>query len=462
MTQSNEAVARYHKLIETDPYRNLDWARQLQQEMADRRLVVSGRPVSPVVRPHFLTRRQYSALVKGAEAVLSAIDRVCHLALATPSLLSRLQLLPAEKMLASIDPGYPYFAVTARLDTVVDEGSMRVERCDVEDATGAIFGGGLSEAFFDNPLTQEIRKRATVTPANDSYRLLDAMLSAYQTFGGQRKPRIAVLDFRQPFQNALDGPDGRVINEFRSAGYAAEVVSPEQLEYRNGVLRRGEFEIDLIYRRVRTHEFVIRCDLNHPLVRAYRDGSVCMVNSFRAELGQKLAILDLLTDDAVTAQFPAHEKKAIQDHVPWTRVVAARKTNVQGQVVDLVEWIRSNRERLVLQPNDNEEDMVVHTGSELDEKGWERAIRIALRNPYVVQETAPASTALFPVYRYGQLEMQRMQVNVTPHALLGQVHSCSVWLSVEGSTGFSTLNGVAPVMVIDAKTPDSNATPTLS
>ena len=64
--------------------------------------------MSPVLRPHFITQRQYANLVKAAEALYSAIDRIEKLALTTPSLMSRMQMLPAEKMLAAVDPGYPY------------------------------------------------------------------------------------------------------------------------------------------------------------------------------------------------------------------------------------------------------------------------------------------------------------------------------------------------------------------
>ena len=45
---------------------------------------------------------------------------------------------------------------------------------------------------------------------------------------------------------------------FQREGYAAEVIVPDQLEYRNGVLRRGDFCIDIIYRRVRASEFLVR------------------------------------------------------------------------------------------------------------------------------------------------------------------------------------------------------------
>ena len=118
---------------------------------------------------------------------------------------------------------------------------------------------------------------------------------------------------------------------FREEGYAVEIVSPEQLEYRNGVLRKGSFEIDLVYRRLGVQEFLLRFDLTHPLVQAYRDRAVCVVNSFRSELAHKKAMFGLLTDETLTAQFPAAERKAIRDHVPWTRLVAATKTTYDEQ-----------------------------------------------------------------------------------------------------------------------------------
>ncbi len=92
---------------------------------------------------------------------------------------------------------------------------------------------------------------------------------------------------------------------FREEGYQVEIVSPEQLEYRNRILRKGNFEIDLVYRRLGVQEFLIRFDLTHPLVQAYRDRSVCVVNSFRSELAHKKAMFGLLTDESADRQIPA-------------------------------------------------------------------------------------------------------------------------------------------------------------
>ena len=159
------------------------------------------------------------------------------------------------------------------------------------------------------------------------------------------------------------------------------MASPEQLEYKNGQLRRGDMVIDIVYRCVRVQEFLVRFDLNHALVRAYKDRAVCMVNSFRSEVAAKRGMFDLLTDDAVTAKFPAAERKAIKDFIPWTRIVQAAKTTYKNHSVDLPDFVMKHRNKLVLKPNDDATDQNTFRGAELDELGWEKALRQAMRSP---------------------------------------------------------------------------------
>ncbi len=121
-------------------------------------------------------------------------------------------------------------------------------------------------------------------------------------------------------------------------------------------------------------------------MQAYRDRAVCVVNSFRSELAHKKAMFGLLTDEALTAKFPAAERKAIREHVPWTRLVSAAKTTFEDKTIDLPEFIAQNRERLALKPNDDSSDLHTYLGWEMDSNEWDRALKQAMRAPYVVQE----------------------------------------------------------------------------
>ncbi len=451
MAQLVEAIGRYHRLIESGPYRDLAWVAALRDAMSVRKLTLGGRPISPVLRPHFISKRQYVSLVKAAESLFGAIDRVKQVALANPALLSRMELLPAEKMLAAVDPGYNYTTVTSRLDTALYNGTLQFVDYNAETPAGVAYGEALADLFYDAPPVKEFRKRYNLSKLGGSRQLLQALTKAYREFGGKKQPSIAILEFRQPFQ-VSDSGEYQVLRDcFRSQGYAAEVVSPDQLEYRDGVLRRGDFLIDLIYRRIKVAEFLVRFDLTHPLMRAYRDHAVCMVNSFRSELAHKKAIFDLLTDDNVTANFPTVERKAIREFIPWTRVVTPAKTTYGDKTVDLLEFILANREKLVLKPNDSSSEQQTVLGADTDATGWERALKIATRTPYVVQERVPPVVLSFPIYQWGSLEFRDMRVDLHPHAYLGKVHGCSSWISLAGTTGFTSLSGLAPTFILEPK-----------
>ncbi len=451
MTQLDEAIARYHKLLESETYKDLGWADALEEKMKAQHLTIAGKPISPVLRPHFVTQRQYAGLVKAAEALYSAIDRVEKLALSTPAFMARMEMLPAEKMLAAVNPGYPYMAVTSLLDTHLNNGSLHFVGYTADTPAGVVYGEALNNLFYDSEPVRDFRKKYKLTKVGGAKPLLQSLLKAYKEFGGKKTPHIAILEFRQPFQTADSGEYQLLTEMFRRENYPAQVVSPDQLEYRNGILRKGDFTIDLIYRRVKVSEFLIRFDLNHPLVRAYREGAVCVVNSFRSELAQKRAIFDLLTDESITASFPANERKAIRDFIPWTRVVSAAKTVYRDHMVDLPEFILSNREKLVLKPNDDSGDRDSYRGRELDDAAWERALKVASRSSYVVQEEVAPATAVFPLHRYGQVEMREMQIDVHPHSFLGRVNGCSTWLHSMGTSKFSTIAGLAPTFILDGK-----------
>jgi hypothetical protein len=377
-----------------------------------------------------------------------------RMALASPQLLSRMQLFPAEKMLAAVDPGYEMSEVSAQLDLQIRNGSLHVMQYNADALTGAAWSEGLSDLFYDCPPVKEFRRRYTLTRVGGKKPFLQALLKAYKMFaagstGTKHKPNIAILEFRDPTGRS----EYEIYRDyFRHEGYQTEMVSPEQLEYRNGVLRSGSFEIDLIYRRVSAQEFLLRFTLHHPLVQAYRDRRVCIVNSFRSELSHKKAMFALLTDESMTASFPANERKAIREHVPWTRVVKAGKSTYHDEVIDdLIEYIKENREKLVLRPNDEYSDLHSFIGYEHDEGSWARAIRDSLRAPYVVQERVKPARTVFPLMNFGHLEFKEMQVDVQPQAFLGKVAGCSSYVSTSGPGSYSPASGFAPTFIIDSK-----------
>src|SRR5689334_9846435 len=193
MSQLDEAVSRYHKLLENT---DLGWAQALQERMEAARLSAGGRLICPFLRPNFITRRQYDSLVKTGESLICAIDRMERMVLSTPGLLARLELLPAEKMLANIDPGYDALEVASRLDSHMVNGNLHFVQYNADSPTGAGYAEALADLFYDAPPVKEFRKRYTLARVGGKKHLLSALLKAYKQFGGKPgKPNIAIVEF---------------------------------------------------------------------------------------------------------------------------------------------------------------------------------------------------------------------------------------------------------------------------
>lgn len=448
MAQLSEAIARYHKLLGQEAYRDLAWAEALQEQMRQRNLTDSGRLVSPVLRPQFISRRQLDTLTRAVEHLAAILDQIEALALESPGLLHRLQMLPAEKMLAAIPSGYGRFAVTSRMDAHIQNGSLYLRGFDTCKPRGFAYSEPLADLFLQLGIVKAFKRgRYKLSKVGGVKRLLTAVLQAWKEFGGQRPPHIAILEFGDTFGSG--STEGSLLAElFSENSSPARVVSPDQLEYSNGKLRAGDFEIDVVFRRILTRELLAHFDLSHPLLLAYRDRAVCVVNNFRSEIAQRRALFDLVTDESITARLPVPDRKLIRTFVPWTRVVAPKKTKYKDRDIDLPEFIRRAREQLVLRPNEDSGDHRVFVGAEMSQSAWESALRIALRTPYVVQERFGSGRQLFPVFQYGELQMKECEVSVHPHVFNGRMHGASAALETSAA-GCATPLAIAPVLLLE-------------
>ncbi|MFE0641940.1 hypothetical protein ACFW2Y_10080 [Streptomyces sp. NPDC058877] len=87
------------------------------------------------------------------------------------------------------------------------------------------------------------------------------------------------------------------------------------------------------------------------------------------------------------------ERALVERYLPWTRVLSERKTHREGQQVDLLPFVRANRERLVLKAGLGECGKQVVIGRQVDQAAWESAVSDAVDGgPSVVQEFVEPQT----------------------------------------------------------------------
>jgi uncharacterized circularly permuted ATP-grasp superfamily protein len=178
-----------------------------------------------------------------------------------------------------------------------------------------------------------------------------------------------------------------------------------------------------------------------------------MVNSFRSKLIHKKALFAVLTDQRRATLFSSEEQEAISKHVPWTRLVRQEKTDYFGKGIDLLEYIRANRNKLVLKPNDDYGGHGITIGWNTDEIRWEEALRSALVNgDYLAQERVPTARETFPALKDdGTIEFAEQLVDLDPLLFNGKVRSAFTRLSSTELANVSSGGGMVPMFIIEEK-----------
>ena len=163
----------------------------------------------------------------------------------------------------------------------------------------------------------------------------------------------------------------------------------------------GDFQIDIVYKRLLVNEYLPIMQECPALLDAYRAGAVCMVNSFRSKLIHKKALFAVLTSANRAHLFTADELAAIGAHVPWTRLVRAERSDYKQEEIDLLDFISANRHKLVLKPNDDYGGHGITIGWNTDEITLAaKPFSSALENgDYVVQERVPTAREIFPALK---------------------------------------------------------------
>ena len=446
---SSQAVHDYNSLIEREP-RLLEESRALlTARLNEVRFVFGGRMLSPYLRPHFVTRAEWQRITTACEKVWGAIEKVGRAIKSDRLMLDQIGLTDGERELVAIEPGYDEVSVTSRLDSFLTSETYQFVELNAECPAGIAYQDVAAEMFLELPLMREFRQMHTVTPMYCREHMLDALLTIYQRVrGAGDRPNIAIVDYKGlPTQREFE-----LFKEyFESRGYAATIADPRDLELREGKLLHGAFKIDLVYRRVLTTELLEKIDECQAFVEAYRTGAAVYVNSFRTKYVHKKMLFGVLTDERYQHYFSEAEREAIRQSVPWTRRVEDARTTHAGDEIDLLEFVRRNRDTLVLKPNDDYGGHGIYIGWESDEAAWEEAIEKSLSADYLVQERVTTSREVFPYVNAeaGEVQMIEQLLDLDPLLFFGRVRGAFTRLSSSSLANVTSGAGMVPTMLVD-------------
>src|SRR5690348_3646252 len=426
---------------------------QFVTKLREAKLTFGDRVHCPFLRPFFLSPEDEERVRTVAETIAELGERVVVAALDDKHLFAQLHLREEEERLARIPVGFGPASTASRLDAFLLPDSLKFAEYNGESPAGAGYAETLAEIFNELPMMGQFTRKYEVHRYSLCAKLLEALLQSYVDGGGsEQKPQIAIVDWEEvPTWSEFEILQSR----FEKLGIPTVIADPRQLEWDGKSLAVEDKKIDLVYRRVLINDMVAKPAECSPLVKAYTAGAVCVANNFRCKIPHVKAFFAVLTDEQNGGLFSLGERELIRKHIPWTRVVADVGTAHYGRRIELLAFIRKERENLVLKPSDEYGGSGVTLGWETSEADWDEAIGRALNaknGTWIVQERIPIRREVFPyIVQAGRVDYRDMLVDFAPYLFRGKLSGFLTRLSSTGLANVTSGGGQVPAFRVSPK-----------
>jgi hypothetical protein len=214
--------------------------------------------------------------------------------------------------------------------------------------------------------------------------------AAARRLGRRRLRGVAFVEDVPPVDGYSEVP--RLVAAVRAAGIVTAQGAPSDLRQSRGGVRLRDMPVDIVYRDVALE------DLGTPEGRRLggfldRFDAGAALPGVAGEFSHK-GLLEALARPEMAVLFTAGERRLLRRVVPWTRVLGARATDdPAGRRIDLPEFVRRARARLLIKPNVGSSGAGLLLGREAGAARWEARIERALREPaqWVVQLRRPGT-----------------------------------------------------------------------
>lgn len=426
---------------------------ELAARMRSNRLTFGDRVHCPFLRPFFISETDEARVRPVAETIAVLGERVVEAALSSRELLAQVGMSEEEERLARIEPGYKLASTASRLDAFLLPDSLQFAEYNAESPAGLGYAETLAEVFRGLPIMERFEETFRVTTYPLSFSILDALLASYRDWGGtSANPQIAIVDWREvPTWSEFE-----ILRErFEAQGIPTLVSDPRDLVFDGRTLSAQGRKIDLVYRRVLINDIVAHPAECKTLLQAYESRAVCVANTLRCKIPHKKAFFAVLTDERNEKLFSSAEHALIRRHVPWTRRLEDTRTTDNGETIELLKHVRTNRENFVIKPNDEYGGTGVTLGWEANPADWDAAIQKALAEPakaWVVQEKIKVRREIFPYADpNGSVTMREMLVDFAPYLFRGRLAGYLCRLSATGLANVTSGGGQVPAFRVSLR-----------
>jgi glutathionylspermidine synthase len=418
---------------------------EIERWLSENDVVFAGHTIPFVLMPHFVSPGQLRRVRRAVASLSSVLDRFCDAYAVDGRLREELAVPAAEDALIRLDPGYSRPLRICRLDAFLQGYEVKFLEFNADSPAGI----GYTDVLYEG-LRKAIDLPGVKAEFETAYSpmlplLIDTLRGAYRELRSERTelpetPRLALVDV----EGSPSVPEFRIIcAAARAVGLEALWGTLDEVAYDGSHLRvRGE-PVQLVYRRALLEDLP-----EGDLIAAARDRRAAVVNPFRARVANNKKLFALLQDPRFAHLVEERERRVIDETIPWTRVLRPGRTSYGEWVVDLLQFVSDNRDRLVLKPASDYGGHGVSLGMETDQSRWDALIEEHVQDgDFVVQEYVPVPEEMFPTVEDGHVQMRLKRFNINPFGIGGRYAGMITRISDQAVINVTAGGGLLPSVV---------------
>ena len=453
----------YKKAFEaSNPKGTMDW---YSREMVRYDMIMEGKPFPTFLKPYFVLQSHRAMFEESTRHIMSGLETIGNAYLKDnydfDGQIGFIGVKDRLKELCKYTQGYPWNQCCVRNDLFYhpDTGEMKYLEFNCGDPSGMGWNDVMLDMFKLLPAVKELEKKYAFHLDYLLETHEKAFIRYYQAFcehWGYPIKEKPVIAFTLWDESTVWSDFDMFRKIYNGKGYESYVADPSDYKYDGKTLTLHGVPIDLIYRDAITDitndEFWWNCQA---LVQAYKEGAVCVVNPPQAGSCDFKTIPAIMTDEKYREYFTDEQWDSYEKHVPWTRLVREGTTNLpDGKKGDLIKFLRANKSKLVLKPNDDYGGHGILIGPETEQEVWDERIDVTLAGGRwnAVQELVRIPQEEFPIMegnKFVGFERRNVNINFWSHGgeFAGAFNRAAKGSLVNVHAG----GGIMPVFFVEKK-----------
>ena len=372
---NDKYAIEYYELLKKDEKKYYEDYKDLVEKVNNSSAYYHGEPIPVTYQGFFYDKTAKADFQYMADMLMSITKKITKEYVENLEYRKHFRFSKELEELIVHDPGYDIPVPICRYDVFYrDRDEFKFVEFNTDGASAMNEDNTIGKIMLETKGMKEFSEKYHLENVEEIHRWAKDSVELYKKVKGKEKPNVAIVDH-------LEIGTSNEFEEFKKAyeslGVNCEIIDIRDLEYKDGKLQHKGYEIDLVYRRIVTVEFMNLYDELEEFRKAYLDNAFLMLGSFRSQIMHYKLTYKIFRLEDTKKILTDEENAFLEEHIPYTEEFAAEED---------LEIVKKNKDNYIFKPLDAYASQGIYVGRDHSQEEFEKIAEEILGTGYIYQE----------------------------------------------------------------------------